>query len=159
MAMAEEALGLLVSLGAGDALAPGSRDGADRLEVLGGEVAGHGHVEDHDELAASVAALARHAIALDLDVLGMLAAGRHRHAHALVAQHALDVERAATHGLERRDVLNAVQVVTLTLEALSLLDVKAHDEVTRAVAADAGLAVSLDLEGLAGVDAGRDFPP
>ena len=87
----------------------------------------------------------------------MLAAGRHRHAHALVAQHALDVERAAAHGLERRDVLDTVQVVTLTLEALSLLDVNAHDEVTRAVATDAGLAVSLDLEGLAGVDAGRDF--
>ena len=96
-------------------------------------------------------------MALGLDVGAVLRAGRDLDRNVLALEHAVDLDRAAAHGLERAHVLNAEQVIALTLESLGVGHLDAHDEVARAVAAHARLAIAGHLESLAGVDAGRNF--
>ena len=65
------------------------------------EVLRHDDVDHDDEAAPRGAALTRHAMAFDLDVLCMLTAGGHLYLNGLALENALHLERAATHGLER----------------------------------------------------------
>lgn len=140
-----------------DALATRGGDGTQGIKVRLREVLRHDDVDHDDEAAPRGAALTRHAIALDLDVLCMLTAGRHLYLDGLALEDALHLERATTHGLERGDVLDAEEVIALALEALILTDLDANDKVSRTIPTDTGLTVSLDLEGLAGMDAGGNI--
>jgi hypothetical protein len=94
---------------------------------------------------------------LGRDLVAVLRPGGDLHLHALALEDPLDGHRAAEHRLDGRDGALAEEVVPLAREAGVVGHVDADDEVAAAIAPDARLAAPLDLELLAGVDAGGDL--